>query len=161
MVGQQPLELFIVVRIHAGQPKNYMNKNPITVEITVKASILKVWEYWTKPTHIIHWAFAIETWEAPAAERDLRVGGRFKTTMAAKDRSVSFDITGTYTAIMENKLIEYDMDGGRHVKEEFALLDQDVKVRVTFDPENINSLERQRDGWQAILDNFKKYIENN
>jgi len=89
------------------------------------------------------------------------VGGKFKTVMAAKDKSTSFDFTGMYTAVKENELIEYDMDDGRHVKTEFKETSEGVQVTSTFDPENENSLETQRSGWQAILDNFKKYVEAN
>ena len=85
-----------------------MPKNPITVETIVHAPMSKVWEYWTKPEHIRHWAFAQDDWEAPFAENDLRVGGKFKTTMSAKDlprrqagKSASFDYSGTYTAVKE------------------------------------------------------------
>ncbi len=137
-----------------------MNKNPITVEAVVNASIIKAWEYYNKPEHIVQWAFASDDWEAPAAENDVRVGGRFKTTMAAKDKSVSFDFTGTYTDVKEYELIEYDMDDGRHAKVEFTKVPDGVKVTVTFDPENENSEEMQRGGWQAILDNFKKHTES-
>ena len=138
-----------------------MNKNTITVETIVKAPMEKVWEYWNKPEHITQWAFAQDDWEAPAAENDVRVGGTFKTTMASKDKSESFDFTGTYAAVKEHELIEYDMTDGRHVKVEFAQLPEGVKVVETFDPENENTLELQRGGWQAILDNFKKYVERN
>jgi uncharacterized protein YndB with AHSA1/START domain len=138
-----------------------MNEHAITVETTVKAPISKVWEYWNEPSHIVHWAFAADDWESPFAEKDLRVGGTFKTTMAAKDKSASFDITGTFTAVENNKLIEYDMSDGRHVKEAFIQEPEGVKVVVTFDPENENPEEMQRTGWQTISDNFKKYTEAN
>lgn len=87
------------------------------------------------------------------------MGGKFKTVMAAKDKSTSFDFTGTYTAVKEDELIEYDMDDSRHVKVEFEDIPNGVKVTETFVPENENPLELQRSGWQAILDNFKKYVE--
>lgn len=135
-------------------------KNPITVETTVKAPLSKVWECWNKPEHIVNWAFASDDWEAPGAENDLRTGGKFKTTMAAKDKSTSFDFAGVYTVVKEPEHIEYDMSDGRHVKVEFAELPDSVKVTETFDPENENSEELQRSGWQAILDNFKKYVES-
>jgi uncharacterized protein YndB with AHSA1/START domain len=136
-----------------------MNNTPITVEVTVKAPISKVWEHWNKPEHITHWAFASDDWEAPAAENDIRVDGKFKTTMAAKDKSQSFDFTGTYTAVEEHKRIEYDIADGRHVKVEFTESPEGVHVVETFDPESQNSAELQRSGWQAILENFKKYVE--
>ncbi len=106
----------------------------------------------------MHWAFASDDWEAPAAENDLCVGGKFKTTMAAKDKSKSFDFAGIYTTVTKYKLIEYDMTDGRHVKIVFTETPDGVKVTETFDPEQENTEELQRSGWQAILDNFKKYI---
>lgn len=136
-----------------------MDRKAITVETVVKAPLNKVWEYWNKPEHITNWAFAQDDWEAKEPENDLRVGGKFKTTMAAKDKSESFDFNGIYTALKENELMEYDMDDGRHVKVEFRQLPEGIKVIETFDPENENSEEVQRSGWQAILDNFKKYVE--
>lgn len=136
-------------------------KNPITVQTVINAPMQKVWDYWNKPEHITKWAFASDDWEAPASENDVRVGGTFKTTMAAKDKSASFDFTGTYTVVNEHALIEYDIADGRHVKVEFSETPEGVKVVETFDPENENSEDMQRSGWQAILDNFKKYTEGN
>ncbi len=137
------------------------SQTPITVTANINARIDKVWDCWTKPEHIVKWAFASDDWEAPSAENNVRVGGRFKTVMAAKDKSTSFDFTGTYTQVKNHELIEYDMDGDdkRHVKIEFAKTPEGVKVTETFDPENENSEEMQRSGWQSILDNFKKYTE--
>ena len=112
--------------------------NTITVKTVINAPITKVWECWNKPEHITGWAFASDDWEAPAAENDLREGGRFKTVMAAKDKSSSFDFTGTYTAVKDNELVEYDMDDGRHVKVEFVETPEGVKVTEIFDPENEN-----------------------
>lgn len=139
-----------------------MDNTPIIVQATIKAPITTVWEYWNKPEHITHWAFASHDWEAPAAENDLKEGGKFKTTMAAKDKSASFDFGGTYTTVREHQLIEYVMDeAGRHVKVEFKEVPEGVQVTEFFDPENENPIEMQRAGWQAILDNFKKYVEGN
>lgn len=140
-----------------------MNTTPITIEITVNAPIAKIWDYWNKPEHITKWAFADDTWEAPKAENDLKVGGKFMTTMAAKDKSASFDFTGTYTIVKEHELIEYDMDGEdkRHVTIEFTETPEGVKIVQTFDPEQENSEELQRRGWQGILNNFKRYVESN
>ncbi len=137
-----------------------MNTTAITVETIVRAPMSKVWECWIKPEHTVNWAFASDDWEAPVAENDVRVGGRFKTVMAAKDKSTSFDFTGIYTAVKEHELIEYDIDDGRHVKVEFTELPESVKIIEIFEPENENSEEMQRSGWQAILDNFKKYVES-
>jgi uncharacterized protein YndB with AHSA1/START domain len=136
-----------------------MDTSPITVETTVKAPLQKVWEYWTGPSHIVKWAFADDTWEAPSAENDIRTGGKFKTVMAAKDKSASFDFIGVYTAVTEHQLIEYDMNDGRHVKIIFTETPDGVKIVETFDPESENPRDMQQKGWQAILDNFKKYAE--
>lgn len=137
-----------------------MNTNPITIEVTVNAPIEKVWECWNGPKHIESWAFASDDWEAYGAENDLRTGGSFKTTMAAKDKSASFEFGGVYSAVKENELIEYDMDDGRHVKIEFSIVPEGVRVVESFDPESENSEELQKNGWLAILDNFKKYTES-
>jgi uncharacterized protein YndB with AHSA1/START domain len=134
--------------------------NPITITTTVNAPIDKVWEYWNIPSHIDHWAFASDDWEAKAAENDVRIGGKFKTTMSAKDKSTSFDFEGTYTSVKEHEMIEYDMTDGRHVKVTFEQTPDGVKMTETFDPESENSEEMQRTGWQAILNNFKKYVES-
>jgi uncharacterized protein YndB with AHSA1/START domain len=133
----------------------------ITIQSTIEGPIEKVWEFWTRPEHIVNWAFASDDWEAPRAENDVRTGGKFKTVMAAKDKSFSFDFGGIYTDVREHELIEYDMDDGRHVKIEFTEVPQGVKVVQSFDPESENSEEMQRSGWQAILDNFKKYADSN
>lgn len=133
--------------------------NPIKVQTIVNAPIPRVWECFTEPDHITGWAFASNDWEAPEAENDLRTGGKFRTRMQAKDGSEGFDFAGTYTAVNENKLIEYDMDDGRHVKVKFEKTPKGVKIIETFDPESENPRKIQKDGWQAILNNFKKYVE--
>lgn len=133
--------------------------NPITVHTTVRGPLAKVWAAWTLPEHIVRWAFASDNWEAPEAENDLRIGGKFKTAMAAKDGSSRFDFTGTYTEVRERELIEYDMEDGRHVRVHFIETPEGVKITETFDPENENPEEMQRSGWQAMLENFKKHTE--
>jgi uncharacterized protein YndB with AHSA1/START domain len=137
-----------------------MDKHPITIQATINAPIDKVWEYFNSPGHITKWAFASDDWEALNPENDLQLGGKFKTTMAAKDKTQSFDFTGTYTAIKEHELIEYNMDDGRHVKTEFTKTPEGTTVTQTFDPETENPEEMQRSGWQSILDNFKKHVES-
>lgn len=134
--------------------------NPITIETTVNAPIETVWDVWNKPEHITRWAFASQDWEAPHAENDLRTGGSFKTRMQAKDGSEGFDFEGVYTNVEDEKLIEYDMPDGRHIKITFEKTPEGVKITETFDPESKNSEDLQRAGWQAILDNFKKYTES-
>ena len=137
------------------------NKTAITVETTVKAPVEKVWKFWNEPKHITKWCNASDDWHAPYAENDLHVGGKFKTTMAAKDGSFSFDFEGVYTNVKEHQLIEYTMADGRKVKIVFSSQGKETKVTETFDPENENPIEMQRGGWQAILNNFKKHTEAN
>ena len=136
-------------------------KTTITVEATVNAPIEKVWELWADPEHITKWCAASNDWHVPYADNDLRIDGNFKTTMAAKDGSFSFDFGGVYTDVREHSLIEYTMSDGRQVKVMFVPEGGATKIIETFDPESINPLEMQRGGWQAILDNFKKYVEAN
>jgi uncharacterized protein YndB with AHSA1/START domain len=132
----------------------------ITVEANIKSTVEKVWEYWTKPEHITKWCFASTDWEAPNAENDLRIGGKFMTRMSAKDKSVGFDFGGVYTDVKEFEYIAYVIGDGRKVEISFATSSDGVLVKETFDPETENPIEMQRAGWQAILDNFKKYAES-
>jgi len=135
------------------------DKTAITVETTVNAPVEKVWKCWTEPGHITGWTFASDDWHAPYADNDLRKDGKFKTTMAAKDGSFSFDFGGTYTNVTEHSLIAYTMEDGRKVKVSFSGDGDTTKVVETFDPENTHPADFQKAGWQAILDNFKKYTE--
>jgi uncharacterized protein YndB with AHSA1/START domain len=135
-------------------------KTVIIVEAEIHSSIEKVWNYWTDPKHIVNWNNASPDWHTPHAENDPRTGGKFKSTMAARDGSMSFDFEGVYSNVQPQKLIEYGLADGRHVKVEFQSTSNGVKVIETFDPETENPIELQRSGWQAILDNFKKYVES-
>jgi uncharacterized protein YndB with AHSA1/START domain len=137
------------------------NKTSITVEATVNASVQKVWNFWNAPEHITQWCAAIDTWHAPKADNDLRVGGSFATRMEAKDGSFGFDFGGIYDEVVPNKLISYTMSDGRKVKITFSGNGDQTTVTETFDAENENPVEMQREGWQAILNNFKKYAESN
>ena len=137
------------------------NKTSITVQNTVKAPIEKVWETWTKPEHIMKWNAASEDWHTPKAENDPRTGGKFSSRMEAKDGSFGFDFEGIYDEVIPQKLIAYAMPDGRKVKITFESNGNETKVIETFDAETEHPVEMQRDGWQAILDNFKKYTEAN
>jgi uncharacterized protein YndB with AHSA1/START domain len=137
-----------------------LEKKSITVETTIKAPVEKVWSYWTNPEHITRWCQASDDWHAPYSENDLKVNGKFKTTMAARDGSASFDFEGIYTQVQLNKLIAYIILDGRKVTIAFSENDDQTKIVETFETENENSAEVQRDGWQAILDNFRKYVES-
>lgn len=131
----------------------------IIVQVVVLLQVSKVWTYWTNPNHIVEWNTASADWMTSKSENDLRIGGHFMSRMEAKDGSISFDFKGTYTQVIENELIVYKLEDGRVVKIEFISDDSITKVVVSFDPEHENSVATQRGGWQAILDNFKKYAE--
>lgn len=130
----------------------------IVVETTVAAPIEKVWRAYTSPEDIKQWNAASADWHTTAATVDLRVGGAFSSRMEAKDGSMGFDFAGTYTKVVKHRLIEYSF-GDRAAQVEFAESPKGVKVRVTFDSESTHSAEQQRDGWQAILDNFARHVE--
>jgi len=133
----------------------------ITIEATVNAPIDKVWQYWSAPEHITQWCQPSDDWHAPKAENDLRTGGKFSTTMAAKDGSMSFDFEGEYTEVIPGKYIAYQIADGRKVEISFTTEDGKTHIRESFEMENQNPEEMQRGGWQAILDSFKKHTENN
>lgn len=133
----------------------------INISTIVNAPIEKVWNYWTEPRHITKWYNASDDWHAPYATNDLRVNGSFSTTMAAKDGSMSFDFEGVYSKLEPLKLIEYIIVDGRKVVITFTQDGETTKIEESFEPENIHSEEMQKNGWQSILDNFKKYVEEN
>jgi uncharacterized protein YndB with AHSA1/START domain len=131
----------------------------ITIETTVQAPVEKVWKCWNEPEHIMQWCQASDDWHAPHAENDPRTGGKFTTTMAAKDGSFSFDFGGVYDQVIEHQLIEYTMGDGRKAKVVFTPEGDATKVVETFDMEDQNPEEMQREGWKAILESFRKHTE--
>jgi uncharacterized protein YndB with AHSA1/START domain len=138
-----------------------MDKQKITIEATINASLAKVWQYYTEPKHITQWNNASDDWHTTRAENDLRQGGKFLYRMEAKDGSFGFDFGGVYDEVKANELIGYTMEDGRKAKIVFASADDRTKIVIDFDAETENPIELQRDGWQAILDNFKKYVQTN
>jgi uncharacterized protein YndB with AHSA1/START domain len=130
----------------------------ITVESTVNAPLAKVWKAYTTPEDIVRWNAASDDWHTTSATVDLRVGGEFSSRMEAKDGSFGFDFAGVYTKVDTETLIEYAF-GDRNCTVEFIPNGDAVNVRVAFDPETQNPVERQREGWLAILANFTKYVE--
>jgi uncharacterized protein YndB with AHSA1/START domain len=133
----------------------------ITVETIVHAPVEKVWQYWSLPEHITKWCSASDDWHVPKAENDLTVGGQFSTRMEAKDGSFGFDFGGVYDDVKTNELIEYTLGDGRKVEIHFTANGNETKVVETFDAESTNPIEMQQSGWQAILENFRKYTEAN
>ncbi len=136
-----------------------MTENAITVETIVRAPIEKVWAYWNDPKHMVIWDTGSPDWHTPHVVNDLRVEGKFDVRMEAKDGSAAFNFIGTYTRIVPNECIAYTIEDGREVMVTFTVTESGVRVQEIFDPENINSIELQRQGWQGILDNFKAHVE--
>ncbi len=131
----------------------------ITVTAVITKPMAHAWKCWTGEQHIVHWNNASADWHCPVAKNDLRVGGQFNYTMAARDGSMSFDFAGTYTQVVPESLIAYTLTDGRKVEVLFTETSDGTKVTETFDPETENTIELQRGGWQAILDSFKVYAE--
>ena len=135
-------------------------KTLVTIEAVVNAPAEKVWELWNNPKHVIQWNTPSPDWHTPSAESDLRVGGTFSYRMEAKDGSFGFDFAGTYDDVTPNKCLAYTIGDGRAVEVLFDAEGNSTKITSTFEAENQNPVEMQRGGWQAILDNFKKYAES-
>lgn len=131
------------------------------MQALVKAPVEKVWTYWNEPEHITKWSFASEDWHAPSAKNDLRPGGKLVVRMEAKNGSAGFDFAATYDVVKEHEEIAYTLDDGRKVNITFTPQGNETKVVETFDAEGTYPLEYQQAGWQAILDNFKRYTEQN
>jgi uncharacterized protein YndB with AHSA1/START domain len=139
-----------------------MSQSPttITVKTTIHTPINKVWKCWTEPVHVMNWNHASDDWHTPHAENDLSVGGNFSYTMAAKDGSFSFDFWGNYTDIQVHESITIKLGDDRNLHISFVSDGDITHVTETFDAEDQNPAELQQIGWQAILDNFKKYTES-
>jgi uncharacterized protein YndB with AHSA1/START domain len=138
-----------------------MSQETIHIETIINAPVAKVWDAFNNPEAIRKWNHASDDWHCPASENDLREGGRFKNTMAAKDGSFSFDFEGTYTKVELHKEIGYSIADGRTVAVFFYEKDGQTHLKESFEAEDTHSGAEQKAGWQAILDNFKKYVENN
>ncbi len=131
----------------------------IHIDVEVRATKDKVWQAYTSAEDIVNWNFASDDWHTTTAAVDLRVGGRFASRMEAKDGSMGFDFEGVYTNVIVGELIEYEF-GGRMASIEFAETISGTHVAIAFDAEDEHPVELQKNGWQAILNNFKNYVEN-
>lgn len=132
----------------------------ITVEATAHAPVANVWKAWNTPSDIMQWNTPDPSWHCPASENDLRTGGKFKNRMEAKDGSFGFDFEGIYDHVELHKEIAYTMPDGRKVSTLFTEQDGKTNIRTIFDPETENDPEFQKQGWQAILDNFVRHVES-
>lgn len=132
----------------------------ITIQAQIAGNIEQVWDCYTQPIHITKWNFATDDWQCPSASNDMRVGGKYIARMEAKDGSFGFDFEAIYDAIEEGKSYSYNMADGRNVKVQLENQGDSTFISVSFDAETENPIELQRDGWQAILNNFKNYVES-
>ena len=135
-------------------------KTIITVEATINAPVLQVWKFWTMPEHIIQWNNASDDWHTPHAENDFRVGGSFLSRMEAKDGSFGFDFAGAYNEIKTHEKIVYTLFDGRKVHLDFVPARNSTTIIESFEAESENPIELQKNGWQSILNNFKRYVES-
>lgn len=135
-----------------------MEQEKITIKAIVNVPKQKVWDYYTQPEHITKWNFADPSWHCPTAQNDLKVGGRYVARMEAKDGSFGFDFDAVYTDVKLGDYFTYEF-GGRFATVEFKEANGQTEVTITFDPETVHPIEMQRNGWQSILNNFKKYAE--
>lgn len=134
-------------------------KEKVRVETTVNVPLEKAWECFTEPEHITKWNFASADWHCPEASVNLYPGGRFSFRMEARDGTVGFDFTGRYTYVDFNSSIIYQIDDNREVSIEFNQVGEETRITETFEAEDLHPVEMQRDGWQAILNNYKKHTE--
>lgn len=137
-----------------------MEKEVIVVKVMIASSLNKVWECWNGPEHIVKWNFASDEWCAPRAEVNLKAGGQFVCRMEAKDGSMGFDFKGVYDVVNPMELIEYTLEDDRKVSIEFLEGAGGIQVIEKFEAERENAIELQQAGWQAILNNFKRYVES-
>ncbi len=136
-----------------------MSFTKITIQANVNADINTVWNKYTDPQHIIHWNFASDDWSCPSASNDLRVGGKYVARMEAKDGSFGFDLEAIYNELDPLSKIKYSFSDDREIEIFFKSNDESTDIKIIFDAETLNPLEMQREGWQAILNNFKAYAE--
>jgi len=136
-----------------------MTFTPITIETTVNAPVEKVWQIWTDTNHIIKWNSASPEWHTPRATHDLKPGGKFVYRMEARDGSAGFDLGGVFDEVIPNEKISYTLEDNRKVTVNFTKEGEATKIVETFEAEKENTLELQRNGWQAILDSFKSHTE--
>ena len=134
-------------------------KTTITIHTSIKAPIEKVWQLWSNPADITKWCTASLDWHTTRAENDLRTGGKFLSRMEAKDGSFGFDFSGVYDLVKTHEQMDYTLDDGRKVNITFAVQGNQTTITQTFEPESENPMDMQRDGWQSILDSFKRYAE--
>ena len=136
-------------------------KTQIAIQTTVNIPFEEAWKFYTLPEHITGWNFAHPSWHCPSASNDLQVGGKYHARMEARDGSFGFDFVGVYSLIEPYSQLTYTLEDGRTVNIRFNQIGDATTIEILFDPENENPIELQRDGWQAILNNYRAYAESN
>ncbi|MFB6456735.1 SRPBCC family protein [Chitinophaga sp. Hz27] len=135
--------------------------NKINISTTVNADAKKTWDYYNQPEHITKWNFADPSWHCPSASNDLKTGGKYAARMEAKDGSFGFEFEAIYDEVIDGKAFTYSMADGRQVTVAFHPNGSQTDINIAFDPETENPVEMQKAGWQAILDNFQRYVAAN
>lgn len=133
----------------------------IIIKTLISGNIKKIWDFYTLPEHITKWNFATSDWQCPRASNDMKVGGKYFARMEAKDGSFGFDFEAIYDKVIPKEKITYTMEDDRKVTIHFNNIDNKTELIIEFDAEEENSIEIQKEGWQSILNNFKKYVESN
>lgn len=136
----------------------HTERTSITVETTVPVSPELAWAYWTEPKHIVEWNQASADWHTPRAENDLRVGGKFSSRMESRDGKYGFDFGGVYDAVEPYHTLNSTLGDERKVFVTFEPVASGTRIIETFEAESENTVELQRQGWQAILDSFRSYV---
>lgn len=136
-----------------------MTFTKITIDTVIDADIQKVWDYYNTPKYITQWNFASDDWHCPKAENDMKIGGLYCARMEAKDGSFGFDLKAVYDEIIPLEKIAYTFEDNRKIITTFEKINGKTKVVTVFEAENINPVDMQKAGWQAILNNFKRYVE--
>lgn len=134
--------------------------NIIHIEALVRQRLDLVWQAYHDPAHVVKWNFASADWHCPAAKASFVEGGSFSHRMEAKDGSFGFDFEGVYDRIEPKSLIRYHLLDDRVVDVVFEEKKGFVRVAVAFEAETMNSPELQQEGWQAILNQFKRHAES-
>ncbi len=132
----------------------------LKIEAFIEAPVSRVWQCWTRPEHITQWNFASEDWRCPSAQVDLRTGGEYLARMESRDGSMGFDFRGNYGEVVQEERVVLLLEDGRRAMTRFESSPTGTRVETVFDAETQNPPELQQQGWQAILNQFKFYVEH-
>lgn len=131
----------------------------LQVMTTVAFDIETVWHKWNDPHHIRHWYFASDDWYVTHVRNHLEAGGELVIGMAARDGSVAFDFKGVYDEVVEFDRLSMTLDDGRIIQIQFVDDGDNIMIKERFEPDEETAPELQQEGWQNIIDSFKRYCE--